>query len=94
MNENKLDGHCTDDSERLWPDELELDDRVKFDGNEYVVVGTGPAEATLERADGMDVTAKAFRWAFSNAVEIELSTTVKQDAFERYVEPDTDRREE
>jgi hypothetical protein len=79
---------------RVWPDDLELDDRVKFDGNEYIVVGTGPAEATLERVDNDDNTIEVFRWAFTDSVGLELKTSMSQEEFGRSVDTDTDRDEE
>ncbi len=81
----------TGDTEHLWPDDLELDDRLEFDGDEYVVVGTGPGEATLDRVDDDSFTIEVFRWAFTNEVGIELETHVSQEEFERSLETDTDR---
>ena len=70
-------------TKQLWPDCLEMDDRLRFDGNEYVVIGTGPAEATLMRVDDDDYRVKVGRWAFSDAVYVELETSMSQDEFGR-----------
>lgn len=72
-------------TEQLWPDDLELDDRLTFDGHEYVVVGTGPGEATLDRVDDETITMEVFRWAITGQVGIELETTVSPESFERAV---------
>lgn len=80
----------TDGSERVWPDDLELDDRVEFDGHEYVVVGTSPAEATLERVDNDDYTVEVFRWALTDLVGLELETSMSQEEFGRTVDTDTE----
>jgi len=72
--------------EPLWPDDLELDDTLTFDGDEYAVVGTGPGEATLERVDDESVTLEVFRWALSDSIGIELETSLTQAEFERSVE--------
>lgn len=81
----------TDDTERIWPDDLELDDRVEFDGHEYIVVGTGPGEATLERVDDDSITAEVFRWALTGQVAFELETTMSSEEFGRSVDTGTDR---
>ena len=77
-------------TEQIWPDCLETDDRFKFDGNEYVVIGTGPAEATLERVDNGDYTIKVGRWAFTDEVYVELEISMSQDEFARSVQTDTE----
>jgi len=82
------------DAERLWPDDLELDDRLEFDGHEYVVVGSGPGEATLDRVDDDSFTIEVFRWAFTNEVGIELETHMSQEEFERSLHTDTERSAE
>lgn len=69
------------DTDRVWPDDLELGDIVEFDGDEYEVVGTGPGEATIERVDGDSYTAEVFRWAFTDQVGVELETAFDQDEF-------------
>lgn len=74
--------------ETVWPDELEMGDRVEFDGHTYIVTGTGPAEASLERVDDPDVTGKVFRWAFTNNVEFEFKKTLDQEDFGRCVATD------
>lgn len=84
MSEQSADGE-----ERLWPDDLEVGDSVEIDGHTYEVVGTGPAEATLERADNTDMVAEVCRWAVSNTVGIELKKTVSQAEFRRSVDTDT-----
>jgi len=80
----------TSDTGRIWPDDLELDDRLKFDGQEYVVIGTGPGEATLERTDDDSFTLEVFRWAFTDQVGLELETAMSQEEFERSVRTETD----
>lgn len=79
------------DSERLWPDGLEMGDGVEFDGDEYEVIGTGPGKATMERVDDGSYRAEVFRWAFSNQVGIELETGFSQDEFGELVKPKSDR---
>jgi len=79
------------DTERAWPDDLELDDRLKFDGQEYVVIGTGPGEATLERTNDDSFTVEVFRWALTDQVGFELETAMSQEEFKRSVHTDTDR---
>jgi hypothetical protein len=76
----------TTDDGSVWPDDLEIGDHVKFDGDEYFVVGTGPGEATLERVDDDSITAEVFRWAFTDSVGIELETAYSQDEFGAMVE--------
>lgn len=72
----------------IFPDELEMGDRVEFDGNEYEVVGTGPGEATLERLGDMDYKAEVFRWAFTDSVGIELEASFTQSEFGEMVTKD------
>jgi hypothetical protein len=86
-------GQSVDETEQIWPDCLETDDRLKFDGNEYVVIGTGPTEATLERVDNGDYTIKVGRWAFTDAVYVELEISMSQDEFARSVQTGVDRSE-
>lgn len=80
------------DAERVWPDALEMGDRVEFDGDEYEVVGLGPGEATIERVDDDSYRAEVFRWAFTDDVGIELKTDFSQDEFGEMVtdSPNTD----
>lgn len=73
------------DTEHVWPDDLEMGDRVEFDGHRYEVVGTAPGEASLERVDNDSYTAEVFRWAFTDAVGIELETEFEQQQFEKMV---------
>jgi hypothetical protein len=77
-------------TERVWPDDLEIGDTVTFDGHEYEVVGTGPGEATIERVDDDNVTAEVFRWAFTDAVGIELERSFEQDEFGQFVDTATE----
>jgi hypothetical protein len=79
----------TDTGDKVWPDDLEMGDRVDIDGHDYVVVGTGPGEATLDRVNGDGVTAEVFRWAFTDRVGIEIEIGMSQDEFERNVNPDS-----
>lgn len=74
------------DREATWPDDLEVDDRVEIDGHTYVVTGTGPGEASIERVGNQDVVGKVFRWAFTGAVGVELKTDFTQEQFENCVE--------
>jgi len=78
------------DTEKFWPDDLEMGDRVDFDGHDYVVVGTGPSEATLDRINGDGTKLEVFRWALTDAVVFELEKTVSQEEFERLVDTDTE----
>jgi len=71
----------SDDTNHIWPDDLEMDDRIEFDGDEYVVVDTRAGEATLERVDDDSFTAEVFRWVFTNQVGIELETAMSQEEF-------------
>lgn len=73
-------------TEQLCPDDLEMDDRIEWEGHTYVVVGTGPGEATLDRVDDQSITMEVFRWAITGQVGIELETTVSPEAFEKTVE--------
>jgi len=75
-------------SERRWPDDLEMGDRLEIDGHTYKVVGTGPAEATLERDDDDTAEARVFRWALTDGVGFELTKTVTQSEFERSLHTD------
>jgi hypothetical protein len=77
------------DTERVWPDDLELGDRLKFDGQEYVVIGTGPGEAALERTDDDSFTLEVFRWALTDQVGLELETDMSQEEFGRSVRTGT-----
>ena len=72
-------------SGELWPDCLELGDIIELAGREFEVVGTGPAEATLECVEDESYTAEVFRWAFSNAVGVETEVAFEQDEFGRLV---------
>jgi hypothetical protein len=80
-------------SERLWPEDLQLDDCFEFDGHEYVVVGTGPNEATLERIGDDSFTIEVFRWAFTESVGVELKSTISQEEFEQSLQTDADGEE-
>ena len=66
---------------RTWPDDLKLGDRFQFQGDTYEVVGTGPGEATADRVGDQDVTAEIGRWAFTDAVYIELEISMSQQEF-------------
>lgn len=74
------------EEQQLHPGDLSLDDRLEFDGHEYVVVGTGPAEAALERVDDSSIQLEVFRWAIVGTIGIELETTVDRDQFQDMVE--------
>lgn len=78
--------------ERILPDDLQLDDRLEFDGHRYVVVGTGPNEATLDRVGDSGVTLKVFKWALTDAIGVELETSLSQAEFSRSVETTTEAR--
>jgi hypothetical protein len=77
----------TDDTsgDQFWPDNLELGDRFEFDGDTYQVVGTGPGKATADRVGDDSITIELGRYAFTNAVYIEMETTMDQEAFAQSV---------
>lgn len=72
--------------QKRWPDDLEMGDRLEFDGHEYEVVGTGPGEATLDRVGDDSFTIEVFRWAITGAVGIEFETAMTQEEFEQAIE--------
>lgn len=69
------------ETQQVWPDDIEMGDRLEFNGDEFEVVGTGPAEATLETTGEKGIELKIFRWAISDDVGIKATTTVSQDEF-------------
>jgi hypothetical protein len=69
------------DDSPVYPDDLEMGQTVAFDGNEYEVVDTGPGEAMIERTDDTGIRAEVFRWAFTDAVGIELEAQFEQNEF-------------
>lgn len=79
----------SDESQQIWPDDLELGNRFEFDGHTYEVVGTGPGEATADRVDNDSYTVEVGRWAITNAVFVELEVTMDQDEFDRLVNRDS-----
>lgn len=87
-------GQVEDDTEQTWPDDLELGDEFEFDGHTYEVVGTGPAEAKAERVDNDDYTVEVGRWAFTDAVYVELEVSMAQDEFGRSVQTATEQSED
>jgi hypothetical protein len=76
---------ATEEDGGFWPDDLELGDTVEFDGRTYEVVGTGPGEATIESDDEDEITAEVGRWAFTDAVYIEVERSFEQSEFQQMV---------
>lgn len=74
-----------EESENLWPDDLDVGDEVEFEGRTFEVTGTGPAEASLESTGKESITAEVGRWAFTNAVYVELERSFEQDEFPEMV---------
>jgi len=86
MSEHNKD-ETEQETEKLWPSDLQLDDKMVFDGDEYIVVGTGRGEATLHPVDAdKNTEMKVFRWALINSVGIELETSISQEEFQQLVE--------
>ena len=82
-----------EEQDQLWPDALEVGDRITIADCKYEVTGTGPAEASIERTDDSNVTGELFRWAFSNAVGVEIEQSYEQDEFGEMVSKRVDHAE-
>lgn len=74
------------DTDELWPDDLEMGDTLDVAGHEYEVVGTAPGKATIERVDDDSIIGEVFRWALTDHVGIEIERQFSQSEFEERVE--------
>jgi len=77
-------------NKEIWPDSLELEDEIEYNGDKYEVVGTGPGEAMIEKISDSSITGEVFRWAFTDAVGIEIEASFEQEGFEKMVNRQND----